>query len=121
MNNMSLLDKTRQINSLLQKTAGKPVNFNDMAATLSEVLTGNVFILSRRGNLIGVATYQEIENERKKHMLDERRFPEEYTTGLLSITETTDNIDTESSYSVFPYENRELFQDRLTTIVPMIG
>lgn len=121
MNQMSLLNKTRQINSLLQKTAGNPVNFNDMATTLSEVLTGNVFILSRRGNLLGVATYQEIENERMKNMLEERKFPEEYTNGLLGISETTENIDTESSYSVFPYENRELFQDGLTTIVPMIG
>lgn len=118
---MTLLERTRQINSLLQNTAGKPVNFNEMATTLSEVLTGNVFILSRRGNLLGVATYQEIENERMKQMLEERKFPEEYTDGLLSIRATTENIDTDSPYSVFPFENRELFQDGLTTIVPMIG
>ena len=121
MKEMTLLERTRKINSLLQQTAGKPVNFNEMATTLSEVLSGNAFIVSRKGNLLGVATYQEIENDRMKKMLEDRKFPEEYTNGLLNINETTANIDTESSYTIFPYENRELFQDGLTTIVPMIG
>lgn len=118
---MSLLNKTRQINALLQKSAGKPVNFNEMANTLSEVIDGNVFVLSRKGRLLGVAVHQEIENERMKEMLQDRRFPEEYTNSLLSIHETTANIDTESVYSIFPYENRDLFKDGLTTIVPIIG
>lgn len=118
---MSLLDHTRKINALLQKSAGKPVNFNDMSKTLSEVINGNSFILSRKGKLLGVAINQEIESDRMKKMLEERRFPEEYTRSLLSIYETTANIKTDSVYTVFPYENRELFQDGLTTIVPIIG
>lgn len=118
---MSLLEHTRKINALLQKSAGKPVNFNDMSKTLSEVINGNIFILSRRGKLLGVAINQEIENDRMKSMLEDRQFPDEYTNSLLAIQETTANIDTESVYTVFPYENRELFRDALTTIVPIIG
>lgn len=118
---MSLLERTRVINALLQKTAGKPVNFNDMSKTLSEVINGNVFILSRRGRLLGVAINQEIENDRMKQMLEERQFPDEYTKQLFDIEETTANIDTEQALSVFPYENRDLFKDGLTTIVPIIG
>lgn len=118
---MSLLEHTRKINALLQKSAGKPVNFNDVSKTLSEVINGNAFIISRRGKLLGVAINQEIENDRMKSMLENRQFPDEYTQPLLSIQETTANIDTESVYSVFPYENRELFRDGLTTIVPIIG
>lgn len=118
---MNLLERTRKINALLQKTAGKPVNFNDMSKTLSEVINGNVFILSRRGRLLGVAINQEIENDRMKKMLEERQFPDEYTQQLFDIQETTANIDTEQPLSVFPFENRELFKDGLTTIVPIIG
>lgn len=118
---MNLLDRTRKINAMLQKTAGKPVNFNDMSKTLSEVINGNVFILSRKGKILGFAVNQEIENERMKKMLDEKQFPEDYTKDLLNVQETTANIDTDSIYTVFPYENRELFQDGLTTIVPIIG
>lgn len=118
---MELLNRARKINAMLQKSAGNAVNFNDMSATLSEVIRGNVFILSRRGKLLGFAINDEIENERMKSMLEERRFPDEYTQGLFNVFETTANLDIDSNYSVFPIENRELFQSGLTTIVPIIG
>src|SRR5690625_144333 len=118
---MSLLERTRKINALLQKTADKPVNFNDIARTLTEVINGNVFVVSRKGKLLGLAINQEIENERIQAMLEAKRFPDEYIDQLLNLTETTANIDVNSVYTVFPYENRELFQDGLTTIVPIVG
>jgi transcriptional pleiotropic repressor len=118
---MKLLDRARKINAMLQKATGKSVNFNDMSASLRNVLGGNVYILSRRGKLLGYAVNQEISNDRMKTMLEERRFPDEYTQGLFSIHETTANLDIDSQYSVFPEENKELFKDALTTIVPIIG
>lgn len=118
---MTLLERTRQVNALLQKSGGKPVNFNDMAQTLSEVINGNAFVVSRRGKLLGFAISQEIESDHMKAMLEERRFPDSYMDGMAGITETTANIDIESPYTVFPYENKELFQDGLTTVVPIVG
>lgn len=118
---MELLNRARKINAMLQKSAGKQVNFNEMSSTLSEVIKGNVFILSRKGKLIGYAINQEIENERMKSMLEERQFPDEYTQGLFNIFETTANLGIDSMYTVFPVENRDLFKDALTTIVPIIG
>ena len=118
---MELLNRARKINAMLQKSAGKSVNFNEMSTTLSEVIKGNVFILNRKGQLLGFAINQEIENERMKRMLEERQFPEEYTQGLFNIIETTANLDINSIYTVFPEENRDLFQNALTTIVPIIG
>src|SRR5690625_5754395 len=56
-----------------------------------------------------------------KNMLEERQFPEEYTIVLFNINENTPNIDIDSSYTVFPEENKELFKDGLTTIVPING
>ena len=35
---MDLLTRARKINAMLQKSAGKAVNFNDMSATLSEAV-----------------------------------------------------------------------------------
>ncbi|WP_404452612.1 GTP-sensing pleiotropic transcriptional regulator CodY [Virgibacillus necropolis] len=118
---MELLNRARKINAMLQKATGKSVDFNEMSASLRDVIKGNVFILSRRGKLLGFAINQEIENERMKSMLEERQFPEEYTQGLFSIYETTPNLDINSSFTAFPVENRELFQNGLTTIVPIIG
>ncbi|MEC5422700.1 GTP-sensing pleiotropic transcriptional regulator CodY [Virgibacillus sp. C22-A2] len=118
---MELLTRARKINAMLQKATGKSVNFNDMSASLRDVITGNVYILSRRGKLLGFAINQEIENERMKSMLEERQFPEEYIEGLSNIRETTANLGIDSPQTVFPVENRELFQNGLTTIVPIIG
>lgn len=118
---MNLLSKTRTINAMLQKAAGKPVNFKEMAETLSSVIIANVFVVSRRGKLLGFAVNQKIENERMKKMLEDRQFPEEYTNSLFNIQETSSNLDIDSQYTAFPVENRELFKNGLTTIVPIIG
>ncbi|MCM3569074.1 GTP-sensing pleiotropic transcriptional regulator CodY [Neobacillus mesonae] len=118
---MDLLTKSRKINVLLQKAAGKPVNFKEMADTLSETIEANIFIVSRRGKLLGLSIYQQIENERMKKMFEERQFPEEYTHNLFNITETSSNLGVESEYTAFPVENQELFREGLTTIVPIIG
>ncbi|CAM4037538.1 GTP-sensing pleiotropic transcriptional regulator CodY [Lederbergia lenta] len=118
---MDLLTRTRKINSMLQKTSGKTVNFKEMAETLTEVIEANVFVVSRRGKLLGIAINQQIENERMKRMFEDRQFPEEYTQNLFKITETSPNLDVDSEYTAFPIENKELFEKGLTTIVPIIG
>lgn len=118
---MNLLTRTRKINAMLQRAAGKPVNFKEMAETLSDVIESNVYVVSRRGKLLGYATNQQIENDRMKKMLEERQFPEEYTNSLFNIQETSSNIDVNSEYTAFPVENKELFSNGLTTIVPIIG
>lgn len=118
---MNLLGKTRRINSMLQAAAGKPVNFKDMAETLSEVIEANVFVVSRKGKVLGYAVNQQIENERMKNMLEERQFPIEYTQNLSNVTETSANMDVNSEHTIFPVEERELFKNGLTTIVPIIG
>lgn len=118
---MNLLGKTRRINSMLQAAAGKPVNFKDMAETLSEVIECNAFVVSRKGKVLGYAINQQIENERMIGMLEERQFPTEYTQNLSNISETSANLDVNSEHTIFPVEERELFKNGLTTIVPIIG
>ncbi|RKJ03704.1 GTP-sensing pleiotropic transcriptional regulator CodY, partial [Butyricicoccus sp. 1XD8-22] len=93
----------------------------EMADTLGDIIDCNVFIVSRKGKLLGLSIHQTIENERIKKMFEERQFPEEYTNNLFNITESSPNIGIDSEYTVFPVENKELFQHGLTTIVPIIG
>ncbi|OMP68594.1 GTP-sensing pleiotropic transcriptional regulator CodY [Domibacillus epiphyticus] len=118
---MNLLDKTRKINKMLQNAAGKTVNFKEMAESLSEVIEANIFVVSRRGKLLGFGVNQQIENDRMKQMLAERQFPEQYTKNLFNLNETSSNLDVNSEYTAFPEENKELFQNGLTTIVPIVG
>lgn len=85
------------------------------------MIESNVFVVSRRGKLLGIAVKQQIENARMKDMLEARQFPEEYTQSLFNIQETSSNLNIESQYTAFPVENKDLFDAGLTTIVPIIG
>nr|WP_295971368.1 GTP-sensing pleiotropic transcriptional regulator CodY [uncultured Bacillus sp.] len=118
---MNLLSKSRKINALLQKAAGKSVNFKEMSETLSEIVGATIYIISLKGNLLGYAVNQKVENERLQQYLEDNQFPEEYTNHLSMIHETLLNLDVHNKLSAFPVENKELFKDGLTTIVPING
>ena len=49
----TLLEKTRKVNRILQKTGIQPVDFNEMANILKNVIEANVYILSRMGKVLG--------------------------------------------------------------------
>ncbi|NMA90231.1 MAG: GTP-sensing pleiotropic transcriptional regulator CodY [Amphibacillus sp.] len=118
---MELLTRTRKINQILQGAKAKSVNYNEIAVTLQEIIGANVFVVSNKGKLLGFSINQKIENPRMIAMLEERQFPLEFTESLFDIQETTANLDIDSPYTAFPVENKELFKDGLTTIVPIIG
>lgn len=117
---MNLLAKTRRINNMLQTVSG-PVNFKEMAEVLSEVIDANIFVVSRKGKLLGVSIAQEIENERMTHYLEDRQFPVEYTQGILKLQETSANLEVDSPYTIFPVEMKSIFSTALTTVVPILG
>jgi transcriptional pleiotropic repressor len=118
---MDLLSKIRRINRLLQKSAGHPVDFIDMAEVLSEIIEANTFVVSRKGRILGYSIVQEINSERIQNMLEERRLPADYCSQLLHIDETSANLGIDTPYTIFPVEMKELFSNGLTTIVPIIG
>lgn len=118
---MDLLSKTRRINRMLQKSAGHAVKFTEMAQVLSDVIDANIYVVSRKGKILGYEIAQEIDNEQIGKILEERRFPEEYSANLLKVEETSANLDINSPYSAFPREMKDVFSTGLTTIVPVIG
>ncbi|UEX89326.1 GTP-sensing pleiotropic transcriptional regulator CodY [Staphylococcus ratti] len=118
---MGLLSKTRELSSLLQKHKGISVDFKDVARTISKVTVTNVFIVSRRGKILGSNLNELLKNERIIKMLEERHVPEAYTSKLMNVHETSSNIRIDNELSVFPPENEDLFKDSRTTIFPIIG
>lgn len=50
---VQLLDKTRKINQLLQNSNATKVIFNDICGVLSSILEGSVFVISRKGKVLG--------------------------------------------------------------------
>jgi transcriptional pleiotropic repressor len=115
---MSLLTKTRTLNQLLQKAAGKPLNFREMAEGLRETMQGDVFVVSRRGKVLGSAHSAGFPEMwlRQEHP-EELRFPAETNDRLLRIMETVANIAPNEALA--PIDSA--FTGAIVTIVPIIG
>jgi transcriptional pleiotropic repressor len=118
---MTLLTKTRRLNKLLQKEAGNPVSFKNMAEVLSDILRADIFVVSRKGKVLGKAAASTKEENPilLESILQENRFSAEYNELLLEVGETSSNIDSESKYHVFgDYPTNGVIY---ITIVPVIG
>lgn len=117
----TLLEKTRVLNKILQKSATEPVVFTDICEKLSEVMDCNVYIVSRKGKVLGYSLIDEFECQIvKDKVLTELKFPEEYNSRLLKITETKSNINANGE-CVFDESIDCLHKDKISTIVPIIG
>ncbi|MCY6356623.1 GTP-sensing pleiotropic transcriptional regulator CodY [Clostridium sp. ZS2-4] len=115
-----LLSKIRMLNKILQKTGAEPVVFDDICASLSEVLECNVYIISRKAKILGYKFYNGFECESiKQKVLNEKKFPEYFNTKLLNINETIANILSEGAS--FDETKPAEIEGKLSTIVPIIG
>ena len=87
----SLLDKTRKINKLLQKSEN--VEFNGISSVLSNVIVSNVYIVGKNGQILGYSLLDEFEcNIMMDNVVAVSEFPKRYVEWLLRINETTTNF-----------------------------
>ncbi|CAH1203147.1 MULTISPECIES: GTP-sensing pleiotropic transcriptional regulator CodY [Paenibacillus] len=119
---MSLLNKTRRLNRLLQKEAGNAVSFMDMAEVLRDVVIANIYVVSRKGKILGYAvTNDPVSPEMNQTILIERRFPIESNNLLLKIEETSSTSEPDSPYFYYTDQMKDMFPATHTTLVPIIG
>lgn len=117
-----LLEKTRAINKLLQKSAGYPVDFKEIAAILSENIGCSVYIIDRRGKALGHAYLKGFTCEIMRDIVESPEgFPEEYNDNLLKINETHANFCQTVNACVFHHEKRCKFNNKITTVIPILG
>lgn len=117
-----LLEKTRKINKLLQKSAGHPVNFEEMANGLNEVIKANVYIVGRHGTVLGYAFNEGFACDIMENIIYRSgKFPESYNEKLLGINQTDANYEQIASSCVFNREKKCIFSNKLSTVVPIIG
>ncbi len=117
-----LLEKTRRINKILQKSAGQRVDFKDVAEVLKNVIHANVYIASRQGKILGYSLVDEFECELMvNNVLQEGVFPEDYNRFLLKEDESRVNLRQKTNDCVFLDSERCLFANKITTVIPIIG
>ena len=127
-----LLEKLRVINQMLQKEGGfinsyvvdeenDALPFRDMTKVLAEILEANTYLIGVKGDLLGFTEAIDINNERVKQMLTDKKFPLNYANDLATLSIPTANVGIESEITVFPVETRDIFVEGLTTIIPIFA
>jgi len=98
----NLLQKTRRLNKTLQRFAGQPVDFGEVAEVLQEIVSTDVLIISRKGKVLG-----------KSGSLTETEVSNDLNETFLEIDATVVNSTDSSINNLFPGKN--------STIVPLLG
>ncbi len=118
----TLLDKTRQISRLVQKSVGHPVDFEEMAQVLSKLINANVYIASRQGKILGYSLSQGFECEiLRQEVIEKHKFPPDYSDGLLRVDEPLVNVTQDEKRCVFKRAEDCVAANKVTTIVPING
>lgn len=119
---MALLSKTRRLNRLLQRAAGKALSFMEMAEVLRDTMMADIFVTSRRGKILGCALAGPVASgELDRLLFTDRRFLPEQNQLLLKIEETSSNLDEDNPYRFVTEQIRELFGRQYVTVIPIIG
>ena len=85
----TLLEKTRKINKLLQRSEN--VEYNGVAKVLSNVLDASIYIANMTGDIHGYALTIEDDNSEANEVLRSGKFPEPYVKWLNRIDDTQAN------------------------------
>lgn len=118
---MNLLTKTRRLNRLLQKAAGSAVNFNEMAEVLRDTIISNVYVISRRGKILGFSMADPVTSQELSQQISEdNKLTPALNELLLNIHETASNDEPPPYFS-----NADIFEENFSrkyfTIIPIVG
>jgi len=115
-----LLERTRKINKLLQKS--ESVEYDGISRVLSNVISANVYIVNKTGEVFGHAFIDDFECELMvDKVVMQGEFPRHYVNWLLKIDETSPNLKLKSGMCAFSQDTECMFSNKITTIVPIYG
>jgi transcriptional pleiotropic repressor len=118
---VTLLQKVQELGQLL-RSANDQVDFHDVAEFLSRVMQCNVYIVGRKGKILGYGVNEhDLTEEWLDIMTKEQRFPGDFNKHLLRIEQTIANIQDKEPFLVFSPEENESFRSKFIAIAPVIG
>ncbi|WP_345940874.1 GTP-sensing pleiotropic transcriptional regulator CodY [Granulicatella sp. zg-84] len=125
-----VLSKLRELMTLLQTDRDfsdieniaqtyKDLPFKRVAKILSGITDSNIYIVDNNGIILGYDELYTMDSPRFTAYLEQRQFPDFYIQELNKITKTYENITVDESYTAFPVENKDIFGNGVTTIIPI--
>ena len=115
----NILIKMRNLNSILQTSGATHLSFKDLCSTMMNILDSNVYVVSKRGKILGVSLYDHEDSAVVLTDGGEHFFNAEEQNNLMKINETLFNITQEKLIEVF--KNDLGSYTKFVTIVPIIG
>lgn len=112
----TLLEKTRRINRVLQKSAASHVNFNEMSHVLAELIQADIYVVSRRGKILGAA----LQSRGGEESLQGAVLSDEFNSRMMKLDETTPNAP-QTRITLIKGGSEQTHEARLATIVPVNG
>lgn len=119
----SLLERCRELTRASRRSGPEPVDFNRIAQVISAILDCSLYIVGRRGHIIGYAFREGQEQFPDIHLVKEyaERFPESFNQEFLRLHETRDNLRIDGD-CIFNIRGVSCScQDKIFTMVPIIG
>lgn len=119
---MLLLSKTRRLNRLLQQATGKDLSFMEMAEVLRDSTAANVYMISRRGKILGFALSESVQSELLNQIIfKDKKFSPDHNDLMLKIEETSSNMHTDNQHYYAEAKVLNIFDDKIITVIPIIG
>ena len=116
----SLLEKTRKINRLLQRSEN--VEYDGISRVLSNVLDANVYITNKKGKIYGYAFIDDFECDvMVDKVIQQGAFPKAYVNWLLRLDETSANLRSKTGVCAYDDGTKCMFNGKNTTVVPIYG
>ena len=116
----TLLEKTRKINRLLQKS--EKVDYKEISKLMSDIMGSNVYIISRKGEILGCSLLEEFTCDLiVQKVINQGAFTERYVEWLMRITETSPNVILKDTKCTFDDKEECLLTNKFTTVVPVYG
>lgn len=109
----------RNLNSILQTSGATHLSFKDLCSTMMNILDSNVYVVSKRGKILGVSLYDHEDSAVVLSEGGEHFFSAEEQENLMKINETLFNITQDKLIEVF--KNDLGSYSKFVTIVPVIG
>ncbi|SEN31559.1 GTP-sensing pleiotropic transcriptional regulator CodY [Paenibacillus sp. OV219] len=116
---MVLLAKTRTLNRLLQRAAGAALSFREMAEVLCTTIQADVFVVSRKGKVLGCAAVGPFQHEQLRALpVSELRFSNESNERFMSLQETVTNVTPDEGIQE---SFLMMVGQGIMTVVPIVG
>ena len=107
----TLLEKTRKINKLLQRSEN--VEYSGISKVLSNVLDANIYIANRKGDIYGHTLTDDEDGSDKAEFISKGKFPAPYVRWVNHFTSTQTNPE--------GYSDTSPVCGNKVTIVPIYG